>query len=106
MSRKEQLLSLLESDPGEPFLLFALAKEFENESQAEQALAIYERLVTEHPDYIGTYYHFGKLLVLLHHADEAQLIFQNGIHKAVSVNDMHSAQELRSALDQLDNESI
>ncbi len=106
MSRKEQLIALLESNPTEPFLLFALAKEFEKESQNDKALALYEQLVTDHSDYIGTYYHFGKLLEQLDHLEEARLIYHNGIHKALSFNDMHSASELRSALDQLESDSL
>ena len=61
MSRLALLQDMLADEPNEPFLLFAIAKEFEGTNDLTQARTYYEKLRVTNPNYVGTYYHLGKL---------------------------------------------
>jgi tetratricopeptide (TPR) repeat protein len=97
-SRKQQIIKMLEVDPNDAFLMFALAKELENEEDYKESEKIYTELIQLHPDYTGTYYHYGKLLEHLNQIDKAKEIYQLGITKCLASNDLHSRSELQSAL--------
>ena len=60
-NRLEKLLEFIKNEPGDPFLKYALATEYLRIGETDNALTYYEDLVTQHPDYTGTYYHLGKL---------------------------------------------
>lgn len=98
MNKIEQLKDLLKDDPDNSFILFALAKEYETVENNDQAKTFYLSLLNKNPDYIGCYYHFGKLLETLNDEVTAKEIYQQGISKAQDVNDLHSISELRTAL--------
>ena len=102
-NRLAQLLHLLRQDPDEPFLLFAIAKEEEKRSDDIAAATYYQRLVDEHPDYLATYYHFGKCLERQNRLTEAASIFKKGLDVAELQKDLHTRGELQSALDLLED---
>jgi tetratricopeptide (TPR) repeat protein len=97
-SRKEQIESMLESNPTDSFLLFASAKEFENESNWPEAKKRYELIYQTNDSYIALYYHLGKLLEKMDDKSEALKFYRIGISKCLEVNDLHSKSELESAL--------
>lgn len=97
MKRIEQLQQLLQNSPNEPFILFALAKEYEKLQEQPQALKIYEQLRDNQPDYVGTYYHLGKLYEKLDRPAEAFKTYAKGMHVAQQAGDMHSRSELAGA---------
>ena len=103
-SRKEQIISLLEANPLDSFLLFALAKELEKEANWPEAKNTYETLYHNDEGYIALYYHFGKLLERLLQKEQAALIYQKGITKCLESNDLHTKSELQSALMNLEIE--
>ena len=102
MDRRQALLNLLKDSPDDAFLLFALAKQCESEHQIQEALELYEKLSKHHPDYIGLYYHYGKLLGALERTPEAEGVFREGIERATAQGDFHATAELRGALEELD----
>lgn len=102
MSRIDRLLQFLEEDPEDPFVRFALASEYLKAGDERSALAWFEKLVDERPDYVGTYYHLGKLYLRLGRAEDAVRTFENGIKMASSANDFHALSELRSARMEVD----
>jgi len=59
--RLEELLGFYDEDDPDPFILFALAQEYEQINE-DDALAHYDKLYSSHPDYIGCYYHYAGLL--------------------------------------------
>lgn len=101
MSRVDLLKKYLADNPDDPFLHFALAKEFEGQQELEVAKSKYEYLVEQHAEYVGTYYHLGKLYELLEDTDKAEQCYEAGIKVAKAAGDTHSAGELRGALDEL-----
>ena len=98
MNRIEMLKKYLSEDPHDPFLLFSLANEYQKAGDLDAALQHFQRLTTEHPTYIGTYYHLGKLYEHLDDAAQAIVTYRNGVQQAMAVGDHHAAGELRGAL--------
>lgn len=97
MSRIDQLFSFLESQPNEPFLLFAIAKEFESKDEKLQALEYYQRLEATTPQYVGLYYHLGKLYERLGQPEKALDTYKTGMSVAQQEKDMHAYNELAGA---------
>ena len=98
MDRLATLQDFHRDDPDDPFTRFALAQEHAKRGDAEAALAFYEGLVRERPDYVGTYYHLGALYRLLDRDDDAQATFRAGIDAATAAGDAHARAELQGAL--------
>ncbi|MEL6717249.1 MAG: tetratricopeptide repeat protein [Bacteroidota bacterium] len=95
--RLTQIQQFLAETPNDPFLLFALAKEYEKLEQHEQAHSYYLRLTQEHPDYVGTYYHLGRLQVSFGQYEEALSTYEKGMEIAKAVGDRHAYAELAGA---------
>jgi len=96
-TRINKLLNFLESDPNDPFVLYALATEYNTSNDTEKAFEYYYKLVNDHPDYVGTYYHLGKLLEKTQQQDQAIAVYQKGMTAARNKRDMHAFSELQGA---------
>ena len=96
-TRINRLYKFLEEDPDDPFVRFALATEYRKIGEVERALMWFEQLVADRPDYVGTYYHLGKLYTDLGRTTEARETFDRGIETASAVHDFHAISEIRSA---------
>jgi len=95
-TRIDQLEKFLTEDPHDPFNLYALALEYQK-SDAEKALTLFHRLTNEHPQYVPTYYHFGKLLLEVGERSGALKTFEAGMHQARSQHDSKALHELQAA---------
>lgn len=102
MNKIDQLSSFLNEAPNDPFLHFALAKEYENCGEIEAAIEKYEFLMTRHESYVGTYYHAAKIYEQKLQYEEALACYEKGILIARQARDMHSASELLGAKEQLE----
>ena len=54
-TRLQQLLAFYADDPTDAFTIYALATEYRAQ-EPERAWEFYQKLLAEHPDYVGTYY--------------------------------------------------
>lgn len=97
MNRLEQLQTLLQENPGDAFLLFAIAKEYEKIADRPQALAYYEQVVRTDPDYVGVYYHLAKLYEKIEQPEKALDIYITGMDIARRAGDQHALAELSAA---------
>ncbi len=95
--RLEQLLHFLENSPDDAFILFAIAKEYESLSSWEQAKEYYLKLKQTSPDYVGLYYHLGKLYEHFEDLPNALKTYDEGMLVAKQQNDNHSYGELAGA---------
>lgn len=102
--RLEQLQAFLEKSPEEPFILFAIAKEYEKIQADAKALEYYALLVEKKPDYVGTYYHYGKLLEKTEKDVQAFKMYIKGMEIARKAGDQHSLSELAAAKMELGDE--
>lgn len=96
-NRLQKLLDFLENEPNDPFLKYALATEYLSLNETDRALAYYEDLVHNHPEYVGTYYHLAKLYETLGRREEATTIYQQGMQQARNARDNHALAELQAA---------
>lgn len=96
--RLEALKAFFEEDPSDPFTRFALAQEYLKRGDDEAALEFFEELAEDDPDYLGTYYHLGKLYERLGRTDEAKETYRRGIDIAQRKRDAHARAELQDAL--------
>ncbi len=97
MSRLTQLKTMLAESPNDSFLLFAIAKEYENANDLEQALAFYTQLTDKDANYVGTYYHLAKLYEKIEQPEKALETYAQGMDVARRVGDQHALAELSSA---------
>ncbi|MEO0041336.1 MAG: hypothetical protein RL329_784 [Bacteroidota bacterium] len=104
MSRLQQLFQFLENSPEEPFLLFAIAKEYEGLGEVTKAFTYYEQLTRDAPYYVGTYYHLGKLYEKEQLFDKALKTYQQGMNVAQRAGDRHAYSELSGAKTDLEDE--
>jgi tetratricopeptide (TPR) repeat protein len=91
------LENMLVDSPSDSFLLFAIAKEHEKSQNTSEALKIYSKLKEIDPDYVGLYYHFGKLLEKETQIEQAIVIYNEGIFIAKKINNQHAWSELAAA---------
>ncbi|MCB0606902.1 MAG: tetratricopeptide repeat protein [Lewinellaceae bacterium] len=102
MDRLNRLKEMLGDSPEDPFLLFAMSKEYESIGEHEEALKGYHSLKNLHPDYTGLYYHLGKLLEQLKRPEEARMTYEEGIRACKRVGDHHALRELSGAVANLE----
>ncbi len=96
-TRLSKLLEFLEVSPQDPFILYAIATEYNVQGDTAQALNYYLKLVNDSPDYVGTYYHLGKLYEKEQQKEEAIRIYQQGMQIARNKGERHAFSELQSA---------
>lgn len=94
--RIKQLINFIEEDPSDPFPKYALAIEYLQDNK-QQSKELFEELIKNHPDYIGTYYHAAALYAELGESDKAEATYEAGIEKAKALDERHALKELQSA---------
>lgn len=97
--RIDTLYAYLKDDPKDPFLYYAIAMERLRREEPEAALEQFAHLVQHHPDYLGTYYHYGKLLEKLGRKEEAIDLYRAGCKVADDQRERNARRELQQALD-------
>lgn len=95
-NRINQLSRYVEEEPTEPFNVYALALEYMN-GQPQQARSYFDRLLTEYPDYLPTYYHAASLYADLDERGKAAELYDKGIALARTQNNEKTLQELQRA---------
>ena len=102
MDRIEKLKLFIAQNPQDFFSMHALAMEYIKLEDDPSAKALLESILKEEPDYIGSYYHLGKLWERAGDAEKAKQVYTSGIEIARKQNDNHARGELMTALDNLD----
>ena len=98
----EKLESYLKIDPKDTFTRFALALEYIKLDNLDKACRLFEEIVADDPDYVGTYYHLGGLYYKLKRAEDAIHTYRQGMEIAKKSGDQHALSELQAALLELD----
>lgn len=102
MKRLEQLKSLLADAPGDSFITFAIAKEYEKTGDTDEALKHYLMIVEHDPQYVGLYYHLGKLYEERGDIPTAISTYEQGMNIAKAAGDDHAYSELAGAKEMVD----
>jgi tetratricopeptide (TPR) repeat protein len=95
--RLKTLLEFLSQDPDDTFTRYAIATEYNNMGDTDTAQMHYEYLIAHHPDYVGTYYHLGKLYEKKSWTEKAIETYQKGMQVALKAKNMHAHSELQTA---------
>ena len=103
MNRVEKLLDFLKASPTDSFLQHALALEYIKAGNDELAKNLFEMIITREPDYIGSYYHLGKLLERIGDTAAAISIYKTGMAECKKLKDNHAYNELQAALEELED---
>lgn len=91
----------MQENPADCFLQHALALENIKIGNDEEARRLFEEILNRDPDYIGSYYHLGKLLERNDKPDEAIQVYEKGMTAAKKAGDNHAFGELRGAYEEL-----
>ncbi len=102
MDRIVKLMEFIAADPKDFFSRHALAMEFVKAGKEEDAIQLLDNIISENPEYIGSYLHLGKLLEKSGEVEEALNVYSRGIEEAGKLNDNHARGELQTAIDLMD----
>ncbi|WP_207427327.1 tetratricopeptide repeat protein [Pedobacter sp. SYSU D00535] len=95
-TRLQKLLEFYNNEPNDPFLKYALATEYLSAGDSDSALKYFEDLKENHQEYVGTYYHLGKLYEKLDRKEDAISTYQKGMQIARAARDNHAYAELQT----------
>ncbi len=101
MDRIAKLREFLLASPEDSFLKHALALECIKIGSDEEARELFESILGKDPEYVGSYYHLGKLLQRKGEKEKALDIYTNGMKIARLLKDNHAYNELQGAYDDL-----
>lgn len=99
-SRLSVLLKYLEEEPNDPFNLYAIATEYLSGS-LEKAKDYFDLLLTNHSQYLPTYFIAAQLYIDLEQEERAVEIYKKGIALALIQENVKTQRELESAYQNL-----
>lgn len=106
MSTQEQkiatLTQYLKKNPGDSFTKFALALELLKQEDSTKARKLFESIRTKDPEYLGVYYHLGKLYEREGDPERAHRIYEEGIDIARKQEENRTLSELQEAKSMLE----
>jgi tetratricopeptide (TPR) repeat protein len=97
-TRRQQIEEMLEADPGDSFLRYALAMEYTSAGEHEAAAASLEELIRRDPAYVPAYQQAGQVLLRLGRDDQARAVLQAGVTIATRQGNDHAASEMSGLL--------
>lgn len=92
---------MLADSPGDTFLRYALALEFEKEGDHAGSLARLAELQRGDPPYVPAFFMAAQQLVAANRIEEARTALRDGIEQARRQGDSHAAGEMSELLAQL-----
>ena len=95
--RVNKLEAMIQQDPNDEFVMFALAQEYNKMGFLGKSVKWYNRLKTANPDYVGLYYHLAAVYAELDEEANAVETYNTGIEIAQKLNDQHALSELQNA---------
>jgi len=103
-SKIKQLARQIREHPGDSFSKFALALEFRKQGEFKKARILFEDILNNDPEYVGVYYHLGKLYEVLDRPNEALELYKKGIEVSQKQKELRTKSELEEAHKQLEIE--
>jgi len=97
----KKLAAYVKQNPGDSFSKFALALELTKQNEVSKARVLFESVLAQDPDYLGVYYHLGKLYERIGLNDEAVSLYQKGVELAQKQVNHRTEAELKDALELL-----
>jgi predicted Zn-dependent protease len=101
VARKEKLLAMLETDPGDPFLHYALAKELLSAGETEPGVSKLRGVIDRFPEYHAAHFQLAQTLSEQGQTEEARQVTEQGILAAKQAGDAHAVSEMTGFLELL-----
>jgi Tfp pilus assembly protein PilF len=101
--RLHYILEMLEKEPNDSFLRYALALEYARGNETQKAIEQLEDLLLNDVNYLGAYYQLGKYYEETEQQQKAAETYQKGIAIARLQNNKKTLGELNEALQQLED---
>lgn len=98
-SKIKRLAAFLKKNPEDSFTKFALALELLKLDEVSKARVLFESVLQQDPDYLGVYYHLGKLYEHTGRLQDASELYRTGIELAARQGDERTRLELADALE-------
>ena len=98
MTRLDQLLEMLKTEPDDTFLNYALALEYDKLEKQDESLRLFQKLMALEPPYVPAFFMAGQMLQRLDRTEEASTILTSGIAQAQQQGNSHAAGEMREFL--------
>lgn len=89
---------MLQDDPDDVFLNYALAKACAAEGNLAEALARFDRVIGLDPNYVAAYFQKGQALAEAQQLPEAREVLSRGIEVARRTGDAHAEAEMAAFL--------
>jgi tetratricopeptide (TPR) repeat protein len=102
MNRIVLLKEMIQKNPDDIFLHYAMAMEFMSLDDFVNAINKFDEIKSIDLNYLPTYYQLGKCYESIHHNQLAIDSYQKGIEIAISQKDLKTANELRTALEEIE----
>ncbi len=102
-ARINLLKNYIDEEPSDPFNYYALACEYLN-GKEEEALVLFDKLLSDFPEYLATYYQAAQLKAEFEQEDEALEIYEKGIALAKAQDNQKTLRELQTAKQNLEFE--
>ncbi len=102
MDKIAALKEILELDPKNSFARYGIAVELGNQGQVEAALAEFDTLLTNDPNYIAGYFMAAQALNKAGRKPEAIERLKAGIASATRAGNSHALSEMQDMLDDLE----
>lgn len=96
-TRLEELRNFLAETPNDPFLKYAITMEHKKLGENMKVDEGFADLITNHSDYVGSYYHYAKFLEEQGELEKSLTIYQLGLEVAKRVGNRHAYNELLAA---------
>ena len=96
-----QLQAMLEKQPSDPFLLYAIAMEYKKANDFAKSLNFLDRTIAADPNYCYAYFQRGQVCEMAGDVDGAKRAYTDGIVAARRAGDGHAQGELEGALGML-----
>lgn len=104
LARQELILSMLEKEPNDVFLNYALAMEYLAVADEPQAEAQLQKVLAIDAHYLPCFYQLGQLKEKQSQTDEAIGYYKQGIEMAQAQHNTKALGELKEALWMLESE--
>lgn len=100
----KRLAKILKANPNDSFTKFALALELLKKNEVTKSRVLFESILEQEPDYLGVYFHLGKLYEQIGSSEKAKNLYTAGIDLAEEQNNQRTKLELQDALVLLNSE--
>jgi predicted Zn-dependent protease len=97
-TREEEIRNMLEEQPDDAFLHYALALESIHAGRMDEGIQILENLREKSPEYLGLYYKLGQTYGFTGQTQKAEAVFESGIRLAEQQQQFKTRDELKNAL--------